>query len=54
MDGACNTCGGRIGAYRVLVGRPDGKRDHLVDLGIDETIILKWNVRNRIGRHGLD
>jgi len=25
MGGACSTCGGRIGAYRALVGRPDGK-----------------------------
>jgi len=23
---ACSTCGGRRGAYTVLLGRPDGKR----------------------------
>jgi hypothetical protein len=32
--------GDRRGAYRVLVGKPEG-RDHLEDLGIDERIILK-------------
>ena len=28
-------------AVRVLVGRPEGKRDYLVDLGTDWRIILK-------------
>jgi hypothetical protein len=32
--------GDRRGAYRVLVGRPDGK-NHLEDLGVDGRI-LKW------------
>jgi hypothetical protein len=31
----------RRGAYRSLVGRPEG-RDHLGDLGIDGRIIMKW------------
>jgi hypothetical protein len=26
MGGACRTCGGTRGAYRVLVGRPEGKK----------------------------
>ena len=26
MDGACSMYGGRRGAYRVLVGKPEGKR----------------------------
>jgi len=26
MDGACNTYGEKKGAYRVLVGKPEGKR----------------------------
>jgi hypothetical protein len=25
-DGTCSTYGGRKGAYRILVGRPEGKR----------------------------
>jgi hypothetical protein len=36
---------GRIGAYRVLVGRPDGKRNHLGHLGLYGTIILKLNFK---------
>jgi hypothetical protein len=36
---------GRIGAYRVLVGRSDGKRYHLGHLGLYGTIILKWNFK---------
>ena len=34
--------GERRGAYRVLVGRPEAKRDNLEALGIDGRIILKW------------
>ena len=26
MGGACRTCGERSGVYRVLVGKPEGKR----------------------------
>jgi len=26
MGGACRTYGGRRGAYRILVGKPEGKR----------------------------
>ena len=29
------------GAYNVLVGRPEGK-NHLENLGLDGTILLKW------------
>jgi hypothetical protein len=34
--------GDRGGAYRVLVGKPEG-RDHWGDPGADERIILRWN-----------
>jgi hypothetical protein len=33
--------GERRGAYRALVGKPEG-RSHLEDPGIDGTIILRW------------
>jgi hypothetical protein len=33
--------GERRGAYRVLVGKPEG-RNHLEDPGVDGMIILKW------------
>jgi hypothetical protein len=32
------------GAYRVLVGKPK-ERDHLEDPGVDERIILEWNLK---------
>jgi hypothetical protein len=36
------TCvGERRNAYRVLVGKPEGRR-HLEEPGIDERIILNW------------
>jgi hypothetical protein len=31
----------RKGAYRALLGKPEGK-NHSEDLGVDERIILKW------------
>jgi hypothetical protein len=33
--------GERRGAYRVLVGKPEG-RNHLEEKGVDGRIILKW------------
>jgi hypothetical protein len=36
--------GERRGAYRVLVGKPEG-RDHLGDAGIDGRVILRWIFR---------
>jgi hypothetical protein len=34
--------GHRRGTYRVVVGRPEGRRPLGRDLGIDGRIILKW------------
>jgi hypothetical protein len=31
--------------YRVLVGKPEGERDHLGDSGVDARIILIWILR---------
>jgi hypothetical protein len=41
MDGARSTYGKRRGAYRVLVGIPEGK-NRLEDPGVDGRIILRW------------
>jgi hypothetical protein len=30
------------GAYGILVGKPEGERNHLKDPGVDGRIILKW------------
>ena len=30
------------GVYGVLVGKPEGERDHWGDLGVDGWIILRW------------
>jgi len=43
----------RRGVYRVLVGKPEGKR-HLVDPGVDRRIILRWIFRKWDGGHGLN
>jgi hypothetical protein len=39
--------GERRGAYRVLVGKPEG-RNHLKDPGVDGRVILKW-IFERLG-----
>jgi hypothetical protein len=44
--------GERRGAYRILVGRPQGKRS-LGRLGVDGRIILNSILKSRMG-HGLD
>jgi hypothetical protein len=41
------------GAYRVLVGKPEG-RNHLEDTGVDGRIILKWILEKWDGGRGLD
>jgi hypothetical protein len=42
----------RRGAYRVLVGTPEGKRP-LGNLGAEGRIILNLFSRSAMGRHGL-
>jgi hypothetical protein len=37
--------GKRRGVYRVLVGKPEEKKDHLGDLSADGRIILRWIFR---------
>jgi len=44
---------GRI-VYRVLVGKPEGERDHLEDTDVDGMIILKWIFRKWDVVCGLD
>ena len=44
--------GGGRGAYRVLVGWPDGK-NHLENLSVDGRMILKWIFKKREGEGGL-
>jgi hypothetical protein len=48
MGGACSAYGERRGVYRVLVGKPEGKK-HLGDPSVDGRIILRWIFRNCSG-----
>jgi hypothetical protein len=41
MSGACSAHGEIRNAYKILVGKPEGKRP-LEDEGLDWKIILKW------------
>jgi hypothetical protein len=52
MGEACGTSGDRRDAYTVLVARTD-EIDQLEDLGIDGSIILKWDLQ-KVGRRGRD
>jgi len=45
--------GGRRGAYRVW-WEELRERDHLEDLGVDGTIILKWIFKKGAGNAGMD
>ena len=44
--------GERRGAYRVLVGKSEGK-NHLENPGVDGMILLRWTFRMWDGGHGL-
>jgi len=46
MGGSCSAYDREErGVYRVLVGKPEGERDHWGDLGVDGRIILGWIFR---------
>jgi hypothetical protein len=47
MGRTCGTYGERRGAYRALVGKPEG-RNHLKDPDVDGRIILKF-IFERLG-----
>jgi hypothetical protein len=47
MGRTCGTYGERRGAYRALVGKPEGRRP-LGSPGVDGRIILKW-IFERLG-----
>jgi hypothetical protein len=49
MGRECSTYGASRDAYRVLVGKPNG-RNHLEDPGVDGRIILKWILEKWDGR----
>ena len=49
MSGACRAYGERRGVYRLLVGKPEGKRA-LEDPGVDVKMMLRWIFR-KLGYH---
>jgi hypothetical protein len=54
MGGACGTYRNRKGAYRVLVGRPEGKRQLGRPKVVRGEMVLKLIFKKWIGGHGLD
>jgi hypothetical protein len=44
LGGVCSACGEGRGVYRVLVGKPEGKRP-LGRPGVDGRIVLRWIFR---------
>jgi hypothetical protein len=48
MGGACSTYGKGRGAYRISVGRPEGK-SYLENLYVDGRIIVQWIFKNWVG-----
>jgi hypothetical protein len=53
MDEACSTCGERKGAFRVLVGKCEGKRP-LVRTRHRWENNIKINIQEVVFGHGLD
>jgi hypothetical protein len=54
MGEACSTYEGDDNAYKILVGKPEGKRPLGRLTGIDGRMILKWILGNRVRACGLD
>jgi hypothetical protein len=52
-EGQVERLGELKNAYKILVGRPEGRND-MKDLGIGRRIILKWILRNGLVGCGLD
>ena len=52
MDGACSTCEEKRGVYRILVGKPEGKRE-LGDPGVYGRMTLRWILRKWVVLHRL-
>jgi hypothetical protein len=42
MDGTCSTNVDIRNPYNILVGKPEGNKNHSENLGIDGRIILEW------------
>jgi hypothetical protein len=42
MGGSCGTHGERRNGYKTLLGKPEGKRGNLNDLGVGGSAIMKW------------
>ena len=52
MGGACRSVGKRRGACRILVGKPEGKRE-LGDPGVYGRMTLRWILRKWVVLHRL-
>jgi hypothetical protein len=48
MGGACSTNWEKMNAYRILVGKPEGK-DHWEDQDVGGWTILKWILERQDG-----
>jgi hypothetical protein len=41
LEGHAACMGEMTSAYKILVGKPEGKRDHVEDPGVDRRIIME-------------
>jgi hypothetical protein len=40
--------------YKILVGKPQEKRDYFGDLGVDGKIVLDWILKKQLSGYGPD